>query len=65
MSSYVGVLVADQPQGALAVVGLSDDVDVRLQAQEHGQPSAHQGLVVHDADSDHRPSSKGRWARTA
>ena len=49
----VGPFARHEIERGLPVLRLADHLDVRSGAQEDGEPSAHERLVVGDRDPDH------------
>ncbi len=60
----VGSLAHDEVDGLDAVGRLTDDLDVVGGAQQHGEPAAHERLVVGDGDADHPSAPNGSRAAT-
>src|SRR5690606_8273985 len=57
---HIGLHLRDRLDRLTAIASLGDDADVIGQFQQRSYALAHQGLIVHQADSDHVTPSRGR-----
>src|SRR5439155_1040294 len=62
---HVGALAAGDPDGFVAVAGLTDHLDVVLGVEQGAEAGAHERLVIRHGDTDHDGASSGSRAWTA